>query len=170
MSKLSIIYDAAVTVEQELRRVAEGTQVYLSSPMLMAIVEENPGLVNHRAGRIKSSSNSLRPSEFSDAYDSNEYETTRILESNGLYLIEDTEIEDERVILFHSGALYSHSEVLNGQQMLKRTPAFRELWISLADSEEDLTCMNCGDDLEDWVEGDEGEPYCTLDCLLESYN
>lgn len=95
-----------------------------------------------------------------------EFTTSEAIRSHGLEIFEEPRLGHQEIILLHKPSIQPLREDM--RPWIRHPDAIQRFAMSEMGTLE--SCRYCGDDTEYAIEGDSGEPYCSMTCLREAYS
>ena len=94
--------------------------------------------------------------------------TTTILKSGEILFFEEPQMREKQIMIVDQDSLYLQSGVRDPRPHILNPEGIRKFFFEQTPSP--TLCSNCNEQVEIFVEGDEGEPFCSMNCLYEAYS
>lgn len=163
---INIIDKVICRMKEEMGSRSDDIEIYVGMEIWRTIEVEVGGPLKRVSNRAISDADSQGASPFIEGGVTDEptYEEYPISLLNGSKLIQEPRIGDYEIIIVDRKAI---SQKSTGEPILVRPAGLYRLQLGYLDGAE--PCSHCGERTTVEVEGDDGEGYCSINCLNNAY-
>ena len=168
-----LIFDAVEEMRRERFGHRENVQVYVAADIYREWRQDEEyagAMMPERQREVQTEPLSVgSPTKAAFGEEIPEFETCDIVQLDGMVLIEEPRLRDGEILLIDGSGFVVRGE--RNQLVLEHPVCIEKIRTTpLPDEDQPArTCVQCGTPSVVCVEGDEGEPYCSINCLNDHY-